>query len=108
MVMRHTLWCFFLAFRECASCMVLKEREKPFFVAKASLVLHPVGGLKGDQFWRPDYDWRFVEISSGFMVMIPLPSSLKIWLSAGATAMWRGVPGLALRVQQFLGKSLCW
>lgn len=37
--------------------------------------------------------------------MIPLPSGLKIWLAAGATDMRLGMPGLALRVQQFLGRD---
>ena len=37
--------------------------------------------------------------------MIHLPSGLKIWLAAGTTDMRLGMPGLALKVQQFLGKD---
>lgn len=37
--------------------------------------------------------------------MIPVPSGVRIWLAAGATGMRRGMNGLALQVQQALGRD---
>ncbi|KPH87376.1 MULTISPECIES: IS66 family insertion sequence element accessory protein TnpB [Komagataeibacter] len=37
--------------------------------------------------------------------MIPLPSTLRIWLAAGVTDMRLGMPGLALKVQEALGRD---
>jgi transposase len=37
--------------------------------------------------------------------MIPVASGLRIWLAAGHTDMRRGMPGLALLVQQGLGRD---
>jgi transposase len=37
--------------------------------------------------------------------MIPVPSSVRVWLAAGHTDMRRGMNGLALQVQQALGRD---
>ena len=37
--------------------------------------------------------------------MIPVPSGVRVWLATGATDMRRGVNGLALQVQQALGRD---
>ena len=37
--------------------------------------------------------------------MIPAPSGVRVWLSAGHTDMRRGMNGLALQVQQVLGRD---
>ena len=37
--------------------------------------------------------------------MIPLPSGVRVWLAAGNTDMRRGMNGLALQVQQALGRD---
>ena len=37
--------------------------------------------------------------------MIPVPSSVRVWLAAGRTDMRRGMNGLALQVQQALGRD---
>jgi len=37
--------------------------------------------------------------------MIPVPSGVRVWLATGATDMRLGMPGLALRVQQALGRD---
>ncbi len=37
--------------------------------------------------------------------MIPVPSGVRVWLAAGATDMRRGMNGLALQVQQALGRD---
>jgi transposase len=39
--------------------------------------------------------------------MIPVPSGVRVWISAGATDMRRGMNGLALQVQQALGRDPC-
>lgn len=37
--------------------------------------------------------------------MIALPSAAKVWLAVGHTDMRRGMPGLALQVQEGLGRN---
>jgi len=37
--------------------------------------------------------------------MIPIPSGVRVWLSSGSTDMRRGMNGLALQVQQALGRD---
>lgn len=37
--------------------------------------------------------------------MIPSPAGARVWLAAGYTDMRRGMNGLALRVQQALGRD---
>jgi transposase len=37
--------------------------------------------------------------------MIPVPSGVRVWLAAGHTDMRRGMNGLALQVQQALGRD---
>jgi transposase len=37
--------------------------------------------------------------------MIPVPSSVRVWLAVGRTDMRRGMNGLALQVQQALGRD---
>ncbi len=37
--------------------------------------------------------------------MIPVPSGVRVWLATGATDMRRGMNGLALQVQQALGRD---
>jgi transposase len=37
--------------------------------------------------------------------MIPVPSGVRVWLAAGHTDMRRGMNGLALQVQQVLGRD---
>jgi len=37
--------------------------------------------------------------------MIPLPSGVQVWLATGVTDMRLGMPGLALRVQETLGRN---
>jgi len=37
--------------------------------------------------------------------MIPVPSGVWVWLATGATDMRRGMNGLALQVQQALGRD---
>ena len=37
--------------------------------------------------------------------MIPTPTGVRVWLAAGATDMRRGMNGLALQVQQALGRD---
>ncbi len=37
--------------------------------------------------------------------MIPAPSGVRVWLAAGHTDMRRGMDGLALQVQQALGRD---
>ena len=37
--------------------------------------------------------------------MIPLPSGVRVWLAAWTTDMRRGMNGLALQVQQALGRD---
>jgi hypothetical protein len=37
--------------------------------------------------------------------MIPAPSGMRVWLPAGRTDMRRGMNGLALQVQQVLGRD---
>jgi transposase len=38
--------------------------------------------------------------------MIPVPSGVRVWLASGVTDMRRGMNGLALQVQQALGRDL--
>ncbi|MGZ2505237.1 transposase [Rhizobium beringeri] len=40
--------------------------------------------------------------------MIPVPSSVKVWLATGYTAMRRGFPGLSLMVQETLKRGPMW
>ena len=37
--------------------------------------------------------------------MIPVPSGVRVWLATGSTDMRLGMPGLALRVQETLGRN---
>ena len=37
--------------------------------------------------------------------MIPVPSGVRVWLATGSTDMRLGMPGLALRVQEHLGRN---
>jgi transposase len=37
--------------------------------------------------------------------MIPVPSQVRIWLAVGRTDMRRGMQGLALQVQETLGRD---
>lgn len=37
--------------------------------------------------------------------MIPVPSGVRVWLATGTTDMRLGMPGLALRVQEALGRN---
>ena len=37
--------------------------------------------------------------------MIPVPSGVRVWLATGSTDMRRGMNGLALQVQQALGRD---
>ena len=37
--------------------------------------------------------------------MIPVPSGVRVWLASGVTDMRRGMNGLALQVQQALGRD---
>ncbi len=37
--------------------------------------------------------------------MIAIPSGVKVWLATGATDMRLGMPGLALKVQEALGRN---
>src|ERR1700743_47046 len=37
--------------------------------------------------------------------MIPVPSGMRVWLAVGRTDMRRGMNGLALQVQQALGRD---
>ena len=37
--------------------------------------------------------------------MIPVPSGVRVWLASGVTDMRRGMNGLALRVQEKLGRD---
>ncbi|TIR01913.1 MAG: IS66 family insertion sequence element accessory protein TnpB, partial [Mesorhizobium sp.] len=37
--------------------------------------------------------------------MIPVPSQMRIWLAVGRTDMRRGMQGLALQVQETLGRD---
>jgi len=37
--------------------------------------------------------------------MIPVPSSVRVYLSTGTTDMRRGMPGLSLQVQEALGRD---
>ena len=37
--------------------------------------------------------------------MIPIPSGVRVWLATGTTDMRRGMNGLALQVQQVLGRD---
>lgn len=37
--------------------------------------------------------------------MIPIASGVQVWLAAGTTDMRLGMPGLALKVQQVLGRN---
>lgn len=37
--------------------------------------------------------------------MIPIPSGMRVWLATGATDLRRGMNGLALQVQQALGRD---
>ena len=37
--------------------------------------------------------------------MIPVPSGVRVWLAVGRTDMRRGMAGLALQVQQVLGRN---
>ena len=37
--------------------------------------------------------------------MIPIPSGIRVWLGTGSTDMRRGMNGLALQVQQALGRD---
>ena len=37
--------------------------------------------------------------------MIPVPSGVRVWLAVGRTDMRRGMNGLALQVQQALGRD---
>ena len=37
--------------------------------------------------------------------MIPVPSGVRVWLATGATDMRRGMNGLALQVQEALGRD---
>ena len=37
--------------------------------------------------------------------MIPIPSGIRVWLATGSTDMRRGMNGLALQVQQALGRD---
>lgn len=39
--------------------------------------------------------------------MIPIASSVRIWLATGHTDMRRGMPGLALLVQEGVGRDPC-
>ena len=38
--------------------------------------------------------------------MIPVPSNVRVWLAVGRTDMRRGMNGLALQVQQTLGRDV--
>lgn len=38
--------------------------------------------------------------------MIPVPSGVRVWLAVGRTDMRRGMNGLALQVQETLGRVL--
>jgi transposase len=38
--------------------------------------------------------------------MIPVPSGVRVWLAVGRTDMRRGMNGLALQVQEALGRVL--
>jgi len=40
--------------------------------------------------------------------MIAFPSSVQVWLAVGRTDMRRGMNGLALQVQESLGRWLCY
>ena len=37
--------------------------------------------------------------------MIPVPSGVRVWLAVGGTDMRRGMNGLALQVQEALGRD---
>ena len=37
--------------------------------------------------------------------MIPLPAGVRVWVSTGHTDMRKGMPGLALQVQEALGRD---
>ena len=37
--------------------------------------------------------------------MIPVPSGMRVWLAVGRTDMRRGMNGLALQVQEALGRD---
>ena len=37
--------------------------------------------------------------------MIPVPSGVRVWLAVGRTDMRKGMNGLALQVQQVLGRD---
>jgi len=37
--------------------------------------------------------------------MIPIPSGVRVWLATGRTDMRRGMNGLALQVQETLGRD---
>ena len=37
--------------------------------------------------------------------MIPIPSGVRVWLAVGRTDMRKGMNGLALQVQQVLGRD---
>ena len=37
--------------------------------------------------------------------MIPVPSGMRVWLAVGRTDMRRGMNGLALQVQETLGRN---
>jgi transposase len=37
--------------------------------------------------------------------MIPMPSNVRVWLAVGRTDMRRGMQGLALQVQETLGRD---
>ncbi|WP_084567766.1 IS66 family insertion sequence element accessory protein TnpB [Mesorhizobium sp. C268A] len=37
--------------------------------------------------------------------MVPVPSQVRIWLAVGRTDMRRGMQGLALQVQETLGRD---
>jgi transposase len=43
--------------------------------------------------------------ADGFAGMIPVPSGVRVWLATGATDMRRGMNGLALQVQEGLGRD---
>ena len=37
--------------------------------------------------------------------MIPIPAGIRVWLAVGRTDMRRGMNGLALKIQQGLGRD---
>ena len=46
---------------------------------------------------------RVLDVSEA--AMIPVPSGVRVWLSVGRTDMRRGMNGLALQVQETIGRD---